>query len=79
MEGAYNRRVLTARQTVPHETYVYFMDVLARTVRDETAGCNEKVHESLTVKDARQMLLLSSEQELFDYIKEEHPDWEVKN
>lgn len=32
MEGAYNR-VLTARQTVPHETYVYFMDLLARTVR----------------------------------------------
>ncbi|CAL5437807.1 unnamed protein product [Camellia sinensis] len=24
MEGAYNR-VLSARQTVPHETYVYFM------------------------------------------------------
>lgn len=32
MEGAYNR-VLTARQTVPHETYVYFMDLLAKTVR----------------------------------------------
>ncbi|KVH95292.1 26S proteasome non-ATPase regulatory subunit Rpn12 [Cynara cardunculus var. scolymus] len=31
MEGAYNR-VLSARQTVPHETYVYFMDLLARTV-----------------------------------------------
>ena len=32
MEGAYNR-VLHARQTVPHETYVYFMDLLAKTVR----------------------------------------------
>ena len=32
MEGAYNR-VLTARQAVPHETYVYFMDLLAKTVR----------------------------------------------
>ncbi|GMN31457.1 hypothetical protein TIFTF001_003265 [Ficus carica] len=32
MEGAYNR-VLSARQTVPHETYVYFMDLLAKTVR----------------------------------------------
>ncbi|OVA20924.1 SAC3/GANP/Nin1/mts3/eIF-3 p25 [Macleaya cordata] len=31
MEGAYNR-VLSARQTVPHETYVYFMDLLAKTV-----------------------------------------------
>ncbi|KAJ1389715.1 Proteasome component [Sesbania bispinosa] len=32
MEGAYNR-VLSARQTVPHDTYVYFMDLLAKTVR----------------------------------------------
>ncbi|KAF6146045.1 hypothetical protein GIB67_033404, partial [Kingdonia uniflora] len=31
MEGAYNR-VLSARQAVPHETYVYFMDLLAKTV-----------------------------------------------
>jgi 26S proteasome regulatory subunit N12 len=36
MEGAYNR-VLTARQAVPHETYVYFMDLLAKTVR--YVGC----------------------------------------
>lgn len=78
MEGAYNR-VLTARQTVPHETYVYFMDLLARTVRDEIAGCSEKAYDSLTVKDAKQMLLLNSDQELFEYIQEEHPEWEVKN
>ncbi|GFS38063.1 regulatory particle non-ATPase 12B [Actinidia rufa] len=32
MEGAYNC-VLSARQTVLHETYVYFMDLLAKTVR----------------------------------------------
>ncbi|KAL8229203.1 hypothetical protein R6Q57_014103 [Mikania cordata] len=78
MEGAYNR-VLTARQTVPHETYIYFMDLLARTVRDEIAGCSEKAYDSLTVKDACQMLLLSSDQLLLEYIKEEHPEWEIKN
>ncbi|OMO57300.1 SAC3/GANP/Nin1/mts3/eIF-3 p25 [Corchorus olitorius] len=55
MEGAYNR-VLSARQTAPHETYVYFMDLLAKT-----------------------MLLFSSDQELLEYIKDEHPEWEVKN
>ena len=32
MEGAYNR-VLSARQAVPHKTYEYFMDLLAKTVR----------------------------------------------
>ncbi|KAK4742386.1 hypothetical protein SAY87_000387 [Trapa incisa] len=37
MEGAYNR-VLNARQTVPHETFVYFMDLLAKTVRSILSG-----------------------------------------
>ncbi|KAI7987803.1 hypothetical protein LOK49_LG13G00932 [Camellia lanceoleosa] len=43
MEGACNR-ILSARQTVPHETCVYFMDLLAKTVRDEIAGCSEKAY-----------------------------------
>ncbi|XP_039173180.1 putative 26S proteasome non-ATPase regulatory subunit 8 homolog B isoform X1 [Eucalyptus grandis] len=37
MEGAYNH-VLSARQTVRHETYVYFMDLLAETVRNIPSG-----------------------------------------
>ncbi|XWS42907.1 hypothetical protein CRYUN_Cryun16bG0054700 [Craigia yunnanensis] len=78
MEGAYNR-VLSARQTAPHETYVYFMDLLAKTVRDEIAGCSEKAYDYLSINDAQQMLLFSSDQELLEYIKEEHPEWEVKN
>ncbi|KAL4303929.1 hypothetical protein GQ457_10G015040 [Hibiscus cannabinus] len=78
MEGAYNR-VLSARQTAPHETYVYFMDLLAKTVRDEIAGCSEKAYDYLSINDARQMLLFSSDQELLEYVKEEHPEWEVKN
>ncbi|CAL5443265.1 unnamed protein product [Camellia sinensis] len=101
MEGAYNR-VLSARQTVPHETYVYFMDLLAKTVRgerrevfqdrgspyllatgpficgrnaidvkgDEIAGCNEKAYDSLSINDARKILLFSSDKELFEYVKE---------
>ncbi|TKY59611.1 26S proteasome non-ATPase regulatory subunit 8-like A [Spatholobus suberectus] len=78
MEGAYNR-VLSARQTVPHDTYVYFMDLLAKTVRDEIAGCSEKAYDYLSIKDAKQMLLFSSDQELLEYIQEEHPEWEIKN
>ncbi|XP_038992646.1 26S proteasome non-ATPase regulatory subunit 8 homolog A-like [Hibiscus syriacus] len=78
MEGAYNR-VLSARQNAPHETYVYFMDLLAKTVRDEIAGCSEKAYDYLSINDARQMLLFSSDQELLEYVKEEHPEWEVKN
>ncbi|KAK7267277.1 hypothetical protein RIF29_19944 [Crotalaria pallida] len=41
MEGAYNR-VLSARQTVPHDTYVYFMDLLAKTVSTWTGSDDNK-------------------------------------
>ncbi|ONM53488.1 26S proteasome non-ATPase regulatory subunit 8 homolog A, partial [Zea mays] len=41
MEGA-NNQVLSVWQVVPHETYVYFMDLITKTVRDEIAGCSEK-------------------------------------
>ncbi|KAL5998904.1 26S proteasome non-ATPase regulatory subunit 8 A [Asimina triloba] len=78
MEGAYNR-VLSARQTVPHETYVYFMDLLAKTVRDEIAGCSEKAYDYLSISDAKKILMFSSDQELSDYITEDHPEWEIKN
>ncbi|KAJ9148101.1 hypothetical protein P3X46_030195 [Hevea brasiliensis] len=77
MEGAYNR-VLSAKQTVPCKTYDYFMDLLAKTVRDEIAGCSEKAYGYLSVSDARQMLLFSSDNELLQYIKEEQPEWEIK-
>ncbi|KAF5729764.1 26S proteasome non-ATPase regulatory subunit RPN12A [Tripterygium wilfordii] len=78
MEGAYNR-VLSARQTAPHESFVYFMDLLAKTVRDEIGGCSEKAYDYLSISDARQMLLFSSDKELADYIKEDHPEWEIKD
>ena len=73
MEGAYNR-VLSARQTVP-----YFMDLLAKTVRYEISGCGEKAYDSLSINNARQLLLFSSDRELFEYVKEERPEWEIKN
>lgn len=78
MEGAYNR-VLSARQAVPHETYVYFMDLLAKTVRDEIAGCSEKAYDYLSLQHAKQILMFSSDQELEEYVTEEHPEWEIRN
>ncbi|KAJ6287742.1 hypothetical protein OIU78_030452 [Salix suchowensis] len=78
MEGAYNR-VLSAKQNVPCKTFDYFMDLLAKTVRDEIAGCSEKAYDYLSISDARQMLLFSSDNELLEYIKEGHLEWEIKN
>ncbi|VAH67220.1 unnamed protein product [Triticum turgidum subsp. durum] len=79
MEGAYNH-VLSARQAVPHESYVYFMDLLAkRVVRDEIAGCSEKGYDYLSISDAKQMLMFSSDEEPQQYISEEHPERDVRN
>ncbi|CAN1254525.1 26S proteasome non-ATPase regulatory subunit 8 homolog A [Linum perenne] len=79
MEGAYNR-VLSAKQTVPNKSYDYFMDVLAKTVRDEIAGCSEKAYDHLSIDEARQILLFSSEKELLQYIKEvKQLEWEIKD
>ncbi|KAH9287977.1 hypothetical protein KI387_032094, partial [Taxus chinensis] len=78
MEGAYNR-VLSARQAVPHETYIYFMDLLAKTVRDEIGGCSEKAYDYLSLQHAKQILMFSSNQELEEYVGEEHPEWEFRN
>lgn len=78
MEGAYHR-VLSARQTVPDATYAYFMDLLAKTVRDEIAGCSEKAYDRLSTNDARQMLLFSSDKELLQYVEKEHPEWEIQD
>lgn len=78
MEGACHR-VLSARQTVPDATYAYFMHLLAKTVRDEISGCSEKAYDRLAISDARQILLFSSDQELLEYVREEHPEWKIEN
>ncbi|PWZ32140.1 putative 26S proteasome non-ATPase regulatory subunit 8 B [Zea mays] len=65
MEGVYNR-VLRVWQAVPHETYVYVMDLIAKTARDEIARYSEKGYDSLYVSDEKQMLMFISDQDLHD-------------
>ncbi|KAG2568663.1 hypothetical protein PVAP13_7NG405600 [Panicum virgatum] len=78
MEGAYNR-LINARQAVPHETYVYLMDLLAETVRDEVADCSVEAYDYLPINVAKKMLMFTSDQELLEYIWEEQPEWEIKD
>uniref|UniRef100_A0A453CRS2 CSN8/PSMD8/EIF3K domain-containing protein n=1 Tax=Aegilops tauschii subsp. strangulata TaxID=200361 RepID=A0A453CRS2_AEGTS len=78
MEGTYNR-LTNGRQAVPHETYLYFMDLLAETIRDEIADCSGQAYDHLPVDDARKMLMFSSEQKLLEYISEIQHEWEVQN
>ncbi|OWM85200.1 hypothetical protein CDL15_Pgr027987 [Punica granatum] len=63
MEGAYNR-VLSARQSVPHETFVYFMDLLAKTEHPEWEIKNgfvffQKAKESAPSKEIPSLQLIN--------------------
>ncbi|CAN6229499.1 unnamed protein product [Urochloa humidicola] len=78
MEGAFNR-LINARQAVPHETYVYLMDLLAETVRDEVAECSVEAYDYLPISVAKKMLMFTSDQELLEYISEEQSEWEIKS
>ncbi|KAL5215731.1 hypothetical protein ABZP36_007132 [Zizania latifolia] len=78
MEGTYNR-LSNACQAVPHEAYVFFMDHLAATIRDEIADCSVHAYDYLSVPDARKMLIFTSDQELLEYISKAQPEWDIKN
>jgi len=55
MEGAYNK-VLKAKESVPADSYLFFMDLLMDTVRNEIADCLEKAYDVLSPKDAQKLL-----------------------
>uniref|UniRef100_A0ACD5V3W8 Uncharacterized protein n=1 Tax=Avena sativa TaxID=4498 RepID=A0ACD5V3W8_AVESA len=78
MEGTYNR-LINGRQAVPHETYLYFMDLLAETIRDEISDCSGQAYDHLPVNDAMEMLMFSSDQQLLEHISERQGEWEVQN
>ena len=53
----------------------YLHDLLVNYIcdgifRDEISGCGEKAYDYLSINDARQMLLFSSDQELLEYVEE---------
>jgi len=74
MEGAYNK-ILVARSAVPHPLMAFFVDELARTVRDKLAECAEKAYESFPVADALTTLSFASKPELLEYAKKR--GWDV--
>ena len=60
-------QVLSAKGELPAESYGYFMELLARTVRNEIASCCEKAYVKLSVRDARKLLMLASDAEVEDF------------
>lgn len=75
MEGAYNK-VLSAKSSVPDQSYLYFMDKLISTVRDEIASCSERAYKQLSVTEAQKLMLFSSAKEALQFAQER--GWQVK-
>lgn len=75
MEGAYNK-VLSAKSNVPDKSYLYLMDKLISTVRDEIASCSERAYKQLSVPEAQKLMLFTSAKEALSYAEER--GWRVK-
>lgn len=55
MEGSYNK-VWNSRANVPAEEYLFFIDILMGTIRNEIASCSEKAYTKLPLADAATLL-----------------------
>lgn len=77
MEGTYNK-VLSARKDVPQESYSFFMNKLADTVREKVADCTERAYKTILMAQAPSLLMFASAQELLEYIKSADKLWTVE-
>ncbi|CAD5123904.1 DgyrCDS12211 [Dimorphilus gyrociliatus] len=66
MEGAYNK-VFLAKGNVPAESYIFFMNILLNTIRDEIASCLEKAYNKIDFSEAARMLFFESEKPMTNY------------
>lgn len=69
MEGSFHK-VLLLKGNVPAHNYDFFMDILIGTIRNEIASCVEKAYERISVAEAVKVLVLDSQDQLDDYVKE---------
>src|SRR5690606_21278479 len=68
MEGSYGK-VWNSRANVPAPEYVFFMDILMGTIRNEIASCSEKAYTSLPLADAATLLYFKLQDELLAFAK----------
>ncbi|ORZ00053.1 SAC3/GANP/Nin1/mts3/eIF-3 p25 family-domain-containing protein [Lobosporangium transversale] len=74
MEGSYNR-VWSSRADVPSKEYLFFIDILMDTIRNEIASCSEKAYSSLPLKDAGTLLFFTNMEDILNFAKERN--WKV--
>lgn len=62
MDGMYSK-VFAAKKNSPSDCYLFFIEILWNTIREEIAQCLEKAYRKITYKDAAMKLRLTSEEE----------------
>eukprot|EP00116_Pleurobrachia_bachei_P011261 sb/3471523/ len=62
MEGSYNK-VFLARFNVPAESYLFFMDILLDTIREQIASCMISSYNSVTIAEATKLLFCESQEQ----------------
>eukprot|EP00029_Vermamoeba_vermiformis_P007074 TRINITY_DN2950_c0_g1_i1.p1 TRINITY_DN2950_c0_g1~~TRINITY_DN2950_c0_g1_i1.p1 ORF type:complete len:260 (-),score=54.89 TRINITY_DN2950_c0_g1_i1:61-840(-) len=74
MEGRYNK-VWKARETAPSEYYVFFLDKLSGTIRNDVASCLQVAYDKISTSEATKMLLFKDESELRSFVQEHN--WHI--
>ena len=60
MEGSYNK-VFLARFNVPAESYLFFIDILLDTIREQIASCMSSSYTTVTVAEATKLLFYDNQ------------------
>jgi len=76
MEGSYNK-VFLAKGNVPAESYIFFVDILLKTIRSEIASCIESSYDRLAVSAAMRKLFFDSERAMKNYAAERN--WQLES
>lgn len=72
MEGSYHK---IFNKDVPRKQFTYFMETLVDMVRERVAECSEQAYSTVPASDARDLLLLDSDDKLQAVINER--GWDV--
>ena len=74
MEGAYNK-VFLSKGNVPAQAYIFFIDILLDTIREEIGACIEKAYEQISIPEAARLLFFDNVRQLQEFASRRNWDW----
>ncbi|MBZ3873630.1 26S proteasome non-ATPase regulatory subunit 8 [Sciurus carolinensis] len=68
-DGGQLQQGFLAKGNIPAESYTFFIDILLDTIRDEMAGCIEKVYKKILFTEATRIFFFNTPKKMTDYAK----------